>query len=270
MYFYRIILLSLFVVIIVSCSKSKPVENQPIQFKMAEESREYGDCSDNDASCAKISAEYPELSNPGSDSLVLMIQNKIYVMIKKPVIGEEEFESFEEMAKHFLTEYQNFKREFPDSPQSWEVDRDVKVSFNKNSIFSFEFEEFSFTGGAHPNTTYSYFNYDLVSGHQIQLNELFGKSAYTKILEIAERTFREKYEIDPSRSLDDEGYWFKNNRFYLPENFLITDKYLTFLFNSYEVAPYSMGEIKFEIPFAEVKDLIENESLLAKIYSSTF
>lgn len=40
---------------------------------------------------------------------------------------------------------------------------------------------------------------------------------------------------------------------YVPDNFLLASDGITFLFNRYEIAPYSMGDFQLHIPYAEIE-----------------
>ena len=39
---------------------------------------------------------------------------------------------------------------------------------------------------------------------------------------------------------------------YIPENFLLAKEKVMFLFNRYDIAPYSAGEIVLEVPYEEI------------------
>ena len=39
---------------------------------------------------------------------------------------------------------------------------------------------------------------------------------------------------------------------YIPDNFLLHKEGVSFLFNRYDIAPYSVGEIVIEIPYEEI------------------
>ncbi len=247
-----------------SCTEEKIVEERAIDFQTNTKSMMSKGCESPDSLCAKIVVEYPVLDESETDSALGEIQKKIDELVAQPVITEEKFDSFEQTAKHFIAEYQNFVREFPDTKQSWEVKRTTKIVFNRIPILSFQHEDFSYTGGAHPNTMIKYYNFKTTTGELLKLDQIINAEKLPDLLTLAESEFRKSAQIDKNKSLEEAGFWFDNNQFYLPDNYLITKEGLKFLFNSYEVAPYSMGQIEFEIPYDKLKGMLLITSLMEK------
>ena len=57
-------------------------------------------------------------------------------------------------------------------------------------------------------------------------------------------------------------YFFLNDKFVLPERFYINDLGLVFLYNPYEIKPYSEGTTKLIIPFSALKGIAKQNSIL--------
>jgi len=51
----------------------------------------------------------------------------------------------------------------------------------------------------------------------------------------------------------------------LNENFLIRDSSLVFYYNNYEITAYSFGPTELEIPYSKIKNLINENSLIANL-----
>ena len=113
----------------------------------------------------------------------------------------------------------------------------------KANIFSIDYTEYAFTGGAHPNTFVSFKNFNLNSGEEITFDELFSLEKQRDLTKIA-------------------GFWFENNEFSLNDNFLITEKGLVFYYNNYEITAYAFGPTELEIPYTKIKMLIDESSIL--------
>ena len=43
---------------------------------------------------------------------------------------------------------------------------------------------------------------------------------------------------------------------FIPENYIITDDKVTFIFNPYEIAPYALGSIELIITYSEVSQIL--------------
>jgi hypothetical protein len=164
--------------------------------------------------------------------------------------------------KIFIQDYEEFIKEFPDSYQSWFIERTGEVKLNKENIFSIDFMEYSFTGGAHPNTYVTFKNFNLNDGEEINLDDLFPKDKQQELTKIAEAEFRKLKELTSEADLGEAGYWFENNEFYLNDNFLITDSSLVFYYNNYEITAYAFGPTELEIPYLKIKNLLNEKSLI--------
>ncbi len=215
--------------------------------------------------CAQIKIEFPQIVNL-SDTL---IQNKINESIRdlflQSVFGEGIYESAERLIKDYLNEYDSFRKDFPDAFQHWSLERIGKVMFNKHNIFSVEFSEYSYLGGAHPNTYVSFVNFDLRSGEKIKLNNLFKVNSENELNKIAETEFRLLKELGKDEDLAQAGYWFEENKFKLNDNFLITDSSLIFYYNNYEITAYAFGPTELQLPYSKIKHLFKEDRLLSEL-----
>jgi hypothetical protein len=160
----------------------------------------------------------------------------------------------------FLREYRRFKSDFPGSAQVWFAERTVRVTHLSPRLLSLRFEEFTFTGGAHPNTWIVYSNVRPETGDEIELDDLFGEGGRERLEAIAEARFRKQREIPPDTSLEAVGFWFENDRFRLNDNFSIGESALTFYYNPYEVASYAMGPTEIVLAYRDIDHLLRPEA----------
>lgn len=156
-------------------------------------------------------------------------------------------------------------KEFPDAFQSWFIERSGEVKFNKENIFSIDYMEYSYTGGAHPNTYVTFKNFLLTNGEEISLDEIISEDKQQELTKIAEAEFRKMKELSPDADLGQAGFWFENNKFYLNDNFLIGDSSLVFYYNNYEITAYAFGPTELTIPYSELKSIIDNKSAFYKL-----
>ena len=87
----------------------------------------------------------------------------------------------------------------------------------------------------------------------------------TKIIEltaIGESIFRKDENLSSTANLENE-YFFENSKFYLPQNFYISDKGLVFLYNPYEIKPYVAGTTELIIPFSSLKNIVKPNTILS-------
>jgi len=172
-------------------------------------------------------------------------------------------------AKDILVEYEKMTDEFTDDLGiKMELIRRVELILNDYGMVSLEYNEYSFTGGAHGNSFQLYTVYDLIGERRVRLPDLFNKGFMPKLTEIGEDYFRALRNHEPTTDLEEAGYWFENNKFALPNNFFISTNGIGFTYNQYEIASYADGIITVLIPFYELKDLISKSSPLRRITSS--
>ena len=137
----------------------------------------------------------------------------------------------------------------------WELECSIEIDDSRDSLVQLQITAWSYTGGAHGNGSTVTFIYDKSSARKLMLEDIF--SDVIAVTAIGEMYFRSLYQLDPDTDLDDAGFWFENNKFHLNNNFSIMGDSFEFLYNSYEIAPYSGGETIIEIPIEEIKNYIK-------------
>ena len=105
-------------------------------------------------------------------------------------------------------------------------------------------------------------NYDLSNGDEITLDEIIPPDKQNQLTKIGEAEFRILKELSAEADLGQAGFWFENNKFYLNENFLITDSSLVFYYNNYEITAYAFGPTELIIPYSKIKTLVDDKSLI--------
>jgi hypothetical protein len=154
-----------------------------------------------------------------------------------------------------LNEYQTQLKDFPENYNGY--DHDIKQTFilqNENFI-SFEVERYSFSAGAHGMGWTDFIHHDLKTGKRLFLNDFF--KSQERLIKQAELSFRKQMELKATDDLEKSGYWFTNNKFHINENFCFRNDSIEFIYNQYEIAAFSMGQIVIKVPVSELKsDLI--------------
>lgn len=122
-------------------------------------------------------------------------------------------------------------------------------SFNTDEVISLPVNYYQYTGGAHGLTTKVSYNYDLKSGKEIKLKDLFKEGFdYKSIID-------KKVREDIAKEKDiyfENGALFKgvneNQAYYFNKDGIIV------YFQQYEIAPYSSGIREFKIPYGELSE----------------
>ncbi|MDR3793976.1 DUF3298 domain-containing protein [Phocaeicola sp.] len=141
---------------------------------------------------------------------------------------------------------------------NYEFEIRSQLEGGKDNIWNYSVTTFQYTGGAHPNTWARWVNVDARDGHGLTKEEVFQKGADE---EICKRIFvqlladvNRKLETDTLTCLEglNEVGVLLDTDLYIPDNFLLGKKGVTFLYNTYDIAPYYMGRFELTVPYKEI------------------
>lgn len=139
--------------------------------------------------------------------------------------------------------------------QMWEIESVIEIDDSFEQFAQLQLTAWAYTGGAHGNGATKTELIEKSKGKVLTIDAVF--TDVSAVTAIAETYFRKMYELEPDADLDDAGFWFENNLFHLNNNFFISGDVIAFLYNSYEIAPYSGGQTLIEIPLEEVKNYLK-------------
>jgi hypothetical protein len=134
----------------------------------------------------------------------------------------------------FEKNYNDFKKDFPDSPGCWEVELHGDTVMATPKVLFYQLDHYSFTGGAHPNSFTSYHAFDSETGDEREMKTFIADSV--ALLKIVEKKFREIEKLAPGANLEEAGY-------------------------PYEIAAYARGPIEFTIPYNELEGIVEKDAV---------
>jgi len=251
-------------IIVLSCSNKEWENNLKYKIIFYEKQSEGCDSLREDQ-CAKIKIEFPEITNYSNSFVEEKINQSIKSLFSLNENADVDSINFNDEMSSFIDDYDEFITEFPDAFQSWFVEKTGEVKLNKGNIFSIDYMEYSFTGGAHPNTVVEFRNYDLSNGEQITLDQIISPEHQNELTNVGEDEFRKLKELSVEVDLGQAGFWFENNKFYLNDNFLITDSSLVFYYNNYEITAYAFGPTELIIPYSKIKSLIDEKSIIKSL-----
>jgi hypothetical protein len=254
------------IVFLITCISKSPTEN-PLKFEVVTYQKQSEGCDSlRDDNCAKIKIEFPQILSFENGLVKEKVNKSISELFSQDLLGGTASADIETMMIGFIDEYGSFTKEFPDAFQSWFIERTGEVKLNKGNIFAIDYMEYSYTGGAHPNTYVTFKNFNLSDGEEIALDQIISTDKQSKLTKIAEAEFRKLKELTSDADLGQAGFWFENNEFYLNENFLIIDSSLVFYYNNYEITAYAFGPTELEITFSKIESLVGESSLLRGLF----
>jgi len=189
--------------------------------------------------------------------------DKYKIEIVYPVTGKESIDSrvlecVGEKAEEIKSEALSFSQE-AERPEGLEpeyvLEMDYEVFSPNTQVVSFKFDGYQFTGGAHGIGVLKTMIFDLETGCEYILSDIFrGESAYLQKLS---RLSRE--QLKKEEKLGDLYDEFMVNPGTAPEvenfkNFVLTKEGIIIFFEDYQVAPYAAGEQKVEFTYSEFEE----------------
>lgn len=215
--------------------------------------------------CTYFSVKYPVLGS----FLAPKIQALINQQIQHELLNLKNPSGLQAQSQKFLQDYRQFQKENPDYQIPWVSEIQISIAFLNRDMLGLRLDSYSFTGGAHGITNTVFRNYDLHTGKRLQIQDIF-KPGYEKALnQQAEQIFRAQKGLTRWQSLEEAGYWFKNNHFAINDNLLLSPEGLIIHFNVYEIAPYVDGPTEIQVDYPSVSNWIkgwgQEDSLISRI-----
>ena len=123
-------------------------------------------------------------------------------------------------------------------------------------VLNYIAEVFSYGGGAHGIKQTLVRNFDVKTGHLITLDDLF-VSGYEDAMKakIVEK-MSSKFKVKDLQALQDK-YIFADSHVYVPENFILEDNKIIFIYCEDEIAPHDVGEIRLTFYKGEISTYLK-------------
>lgn len=132
----------------------------------------------------------------------------------------------------------------------------------KEGIWNYTVTNFQNTGGAHPNTWSKWINIKGDNGQVLTKQNVFLPNTDKAVCQlIMKRLIEEansRLDTDTITSLEglrSVGALLEGD-LYVPDNFRLGQEGITFLYNPYDIAPYSMGAFELTVPYTELKNYL--------------
>ena len=136
-----------------------------------------------------------------------------------------------------------------------------------SKILSYSYERYAFMGGPHGNSSRLLYNFDLSNSHLITESDLFTDN-YTESLTrlIKQQIVEDNAEMESVADLND--FHFFEDLIKPNNNFYITAEGIVYVYNPYDIAPYSTGQTVVLLTFDKLKPILKPENPIAHIYQT--
>jgi hypothetical protein len=238
-----------------SCSFTPSTQTKSVAFNATQDSVivTYQDCNPSADDCSYFAAYFPVFPE---DAAAL---NK-FVNNRKAIISgyfDSERKSLHEAADAFILSYDTFLTSFPESAQSWYTRTELTVDSSFNGIVQFSEYYEDYTGGAHGNYSAHYFLVKEQTGSSLILEDIVAPGALVELTARITQAYRQQEGVESGVPLSEYGLFV--DQIEASDNFYISGNSLWFLYNPYEIAPYSAGVIEVGLPIEETQHLFKEE-----------
>lgn len=235
------------------CSPEKSAGGKaapPFTFTMQTVSQNYQPTEGDSSRQAVVNFQYPLFSGKAAavDSLNLFIKG----ILLSTTFRDSNGVTIQDAAQLFIDEYKYNLQDQPEFSERWELREDIEVVFQSKSVVSLSVSEYLFTDGAHGDFSTIFYNIHPKTGRQLTLADFIEPGSEPLLEQLAEQKFRQIRQVSAEQSWSEAGYWFENDVFYLTDNMAVQEDGMLFLYNPYEIAPYSEGMIKLLLTNAEL------------------
>ncbi|MDO4948947.1 MAG: RsiV family protein [Bacteroidales bacterium] len=152
-------------------------------------------------------------------------------------------------------------------PEWYNVARELETWLfcGRDSVVCYELRITDHRGGVHPNTYTFWYDFSLRDASRITVGDCLDTDAEgltTLLEEELVRVINGKTDDDIAdmEALKKEYGIPYGDSLYVPENFLLTESCVSFLYNRYEIAPYAFGDIRLDIPYDKIRPYLKRNN----------
>ena len=241
-----------------SADASTGSAQSPLGYEMKSIERSYSNAQSYEEFKSYCRCRYPVFWGGNSATLVNRAVNSYIADSTGIRLGEEHggSNSIDVLADEFLKQYERFRKEHK-SRIPYQFDLKGGVLLNRSGLLTLDITFSSYSGGAHGMKRIAYFVFDTVSGKRLRLEDIFLPGFERRLNELIDARFRQMKGLSKSERLDGDGGRLFGNALHYNQNFALTDKGVTFVYNVYEIAPYVYGATVIQLSYRDLSAILK-------------
>lgn len=114
----------------------------------------------------------------------------------------------------------------------------------------------TYGGGAYPVNQTLVLNFNMKTGHLIRLQDLFVPGYQETLKDLIAEQMMKKFKSEDMDELKKQAI-FADGNIYVPENFMIGEDDITFIYCEDEVAPHAVGEIRLTFSKNDLRKILK-------------
>ncbi len=145
------------------------------------------------------------------------------------------------------------------------------ILFNADGIISYQVVSDSYTGGAHGNMTVDNGVFDLKTMQQLSIANVFNDAVLPELHAMLQNKLMLQNDCNSIDELAEKGQFTAPNEIVATDNFYVNEDGITWTYDPYEIAPFSVGIVQITLSWDEVFPFLLSDTTvktLAKKYSA--
>lgn len=191
---------------------------------------------------------WPKDKTTFSDSIKKLIVRTLQLKNNENVTGQMKSKCLDESKQWVSENLRLFPKDASEMGLSLTVEtRDVvNIMYEDERVITLACFTFAYTGGAHGNYGTTLYTIDKRTGESIRPEDILSEEGLKRLPQILDASARAQFKVKKG-SLLDNGFLVA----YIPvsRSFYITGTGIGFLYNPYEIMPFSAGQVNLMVPF---------------------
>jgi len=180
--------------------------------------------------------------------------------------GQNPGDELKKISHSYISEYNNDMAELrnnadegPDADDeeqyNYEITLHTSCDYNAKGILVFEFDWYAYEGGAHANNWTRTLCVDMKARKKLGLNDVLTVDSL-KLSRLLEEEARKYFKISAADTLSNT---LLVDTIPPTNDFLVSDRGLTFCYSPYAIAAYVYGTVELFLPYDKLRDLLKPE-----------
>ena len=207
---------------------------------------------------SKYLIAYPGGAQPAGDWLTMHLKMLMdSSATEKETIGDVVKKQNKVFFDEYMREYSKGEIDTADLDSYFSFSNESSLTvmprYNQNNLLVIEAMPYLFMGGAHGLANQFFHCYDVTIQKQLKFRDIFTKDT-TGLSKLIEKNFRKQYEYPEPQKLDQMLFI---SDFPYTENIAFNNRYISFLYNPYEIAAYAFGGMEIYVPKEELTKMLQ-------------